>query len=62
MRTLELGHFLGLPSLASRKLTGRWILAPTHWNQWLTARLVQPYYDSPAAGDGTFNLYLARKR
>ena len=62
MRTLELGHYFGLPSLAARKLTGRWILAPTHWNLWLTARLVRPYYDSPAAGDGTFNLYLAGKR
>ena len=39
----------------------RWILIPAHWNLWLTARAVRPYYDSPAAGDGTFNLYLARR-
>jgi SAM-dependent methyltransferase len=61
MRVLEWGHYLGLPSLVARKLTGRWILAPAHWNLWLTARAVRPYYDSPAAGDGTFNLYLARR-
>lgn len=61
MRVLEWGHYLGLPSLIARKLTGRWILAPARWNLWLTARAVRPYYDSPAAGDGTFNLYLARR-
>ena len=62
MRTLEWGHFLGLPSLVARRLTGRWVLAPAHWNLWLTARALRPYYDSPAAGDGAFTLYLARRR
>jgi hypothetical protein len=62
LRTLEAGHYFGLPSWVARKLTGRWILAPTRWNLGLTARLVRPYYDSPAAGDGTFTLYLARRR
>jgi SAM-dependent methyltransferase len=62
MKVLEWGHLFGLPSLASRRLTGRWILAPTSWNLWLTARLVRPYYDSPVAGDGVFTLYLARRR
>lgn len=62
MRTLEAGHYFGLPSLVARKLTGRWVLVPTRWNLGLTARLVRPYYDSPAAGDGTFSLYLARRQ
>ncbi len=62
MRALEAGHYFGLPSLVARKLTGRWILVPTRWNLWVTARAVRPYYDSPVAGDGTFSLYLARRR
>jgi SAM-dependent methyltransferase len=62
LRVLEWGHFFGLPSLVAHRLTGRWIVAPTRWSLWLTARAVRPYYDSPAAGDGTFTLYLARKR
>lgn len=62
LRVLEGGHYFGIPSLVARKLTGRWILAPTRWNLGVTARLVRRYYDSPAAGDGTFNLHLARRR
>ncbi|HET7009313.1 MAG TPA: class I SAM-dependent methyltransferase [Anaerolineales bacterium] len=61
MRALEWGHYLGLPSLISRRLAGRWILAPTRWNLWLTARALRPYYDSPVAGDGAFTLYVARR-
>jgi hypothetical protein len=62
MKVLEWGHYFGLPSLAWRRLTGRWILVPTRWNLWLAARVVRPYYDFPAAGDGVFTLYVARKR
>jgi SAM-dependent methyltransferase len=62
MRVLEWGHYFGLPSLVARRLTGHWILSPTRWNLWWTARVVRPYYDSPAAGDGVFTLYVARKR
>ncbi|MBC8497337.1 MAG: class I SAM-dependent methyltransferase, partial [Chloroflexi bacterium] len=51
LRTLELGHYFGLPSWISRLLTGRWILAPYRWNLSLTRRLVQPYYDEPIAAD-----------
>jgi hypothetical protein len=32
LRVLEWGHPLGLPSLFSKKLFGRWILIPTRWN------------------------------
>jgi SAM-dependent methyltransferase len=62
LRVLEWGHFFGLPSLLARRMTGRWIVAPARWSLWLTALAVRPYYDSPAAGDGAFTLYLARKR
>ena len=45
LRTLEWGHYWGLPSWISKVLTGRFILSPTSWNLALTRRRVQPYYD-----------------
>jgi len=62
MRVSEWGHFLGLPSLFVRKLTGRWILSPTRWNLALTMRLVRRFYDnSSICDDGTMTFYLARR-
>ena len=43
MRVLEWGHYFGVPSVAARVLTGRWIIAPTKWNFWLTERDVKKY-------------------
>lgn len=44
LAALEWGHYLGLPSLICKKLTGRWILVPTRANLWLTERLIRPIY------------------
>lgn len=59
---LEWGHYFGGPSLVARWLTGRWILAPTAWNLALTDRWVRKYFEEPAAQDGTYTFYLARRR
>ena len=32
LHVLEMGHYFGLPALVTRKLTGRWILAPNRAN------------------------------
>jgi SAM-dependent methyltransferase len=61
LRTLEWGHYFGLPSLVARKLTGRWILWPSRFNLGLTERFVRRYYREPLAGDGTYTLYVARR-
>ncbi len=62
LHTLEWGHYLGLPSLVSHFLTGRWILVPTRWNLALTLRLVRPFYDEPAeCPDGAYSFYITRK-
>jgi len=49
---LEWGHYLGLPSLVCKKLTGRWILWPSRANLWLTERLIRPLYEEPLPPDG----------
>lgn len=61
MRVLEWGHYFGLPSLVVRKLTGKWIIAPSKWNLTLTEKLVRPYATCEAVNDGTFTFYIARK-
>jgi SAM-dependent methyltransferase len=62
MRVLEWGHYFGLPSLVVRKLTGKWLLAPTRWNLWLTERLVRRYASPSPVENGTFTFYIAHKR
>ena len=59
---VEWGHYFGLPSLITKKLTGRWVIAPTRWNLALTERLIRPYARSIEAENGTFTFYVAKKR
>jgi len=61
MRVLEWGHYFGLPSLISHKLTGKWILAPTRWNLWVTEKFIRPYASILPVDDGTFTFYVANK-
>ncbi len=62
LHVLEWGHYFGLPSVVSRALTGRWVLAPTRTNLWLTERLTRRYYDEPLAEkDGVCTFYVARR-
>lgn len=62
LRTLEWGHYFGIPSLISKVLTGRWILCRTSWNLSLTHRLVQRYYlESPQQEDGVYTFYITRR-
>jgi len=62
LAVLEWGHYLGLPSLLTRKLFGRWILAPTKWNLSLTEQLLQPYAGNEKTALGTYSFFLARRR
>ncbi|MEZ0395437.1 MAG: class I SAM-dependent methyltransferase [Anaerolineales bacterium] len=62
MRVLEWGHYLGLPSLVARKLTGRWILVPARANLWLTERCIRRYASPEPLEDGVFTFYIARRR
>jgi SAM-dependent methyltransferase len=62
LRTLEWGHYLGLPSWVSKAITGRWILSQTAWNLGVTHRLVQPFYDeNPAHDEGAYTFFITRR-
>jgi SAM-dependent methyltransferase len=63
MQVSEWGHYFGLPSLVSRKLFGRWILAPTRWNLGWLHGLLEPYYLEPRElENGVCTFYVARRK
>jgi SAM-dependent methyltransferase len=58
---LDLGHYLGVPSLISKKLFGRWILSASRWNLALTERLLRPLYEEPLPPVGAYLFVVAQK-
>jgi SAM-dependent methyltransferase len=61
LAALEWGHYLGLPALVAKKLTGRWILWPSRANLWLTERLLRRYYEEPLPKVGAYLFFVAHK-
>jgi SAM-dependent methyltransferase len=62
LATLEWGHYFGAPSVLAKKLSGRWIIAPTRWNLWLTERGVRKYYEESNTGQGAYLFFVAYKK
>jgi len=65
LRALEWGHLFGLPSWISKKLAGRWILAPGKANLALTERLVRRFYNDSlenVGAEGAYLFFVAHKR
>jgi len=58
---LDLGHYLGAPSLLAKKLWGRWILVPQPWNLALTERWLRPLYEEPLPQVGAYLFFVAVK-
>lgn len=60
---LEWGHYFGLPSLVTKKLFGRWIIAPYKWNLFLVEKLTRPLYkEQSIQSSGSYTFYIARKK
>jgi SAM-dependent methyltransferase len=58
---LDVGHYFGAPSLVAKKLSGRWILVPQHWNLALTERWLRPLYEEPLPEVGAYLFFVAEK-
>jgi len=58
---LEWGHYFGAPSIVAKKLTGRWVISASHWNLWLTDKLVRKYYEESLPTQGAYLFFVARK-
>ncbi|NLN69273.1 MAG: class I SAM-dependent methyltransferase [Chloroflexi bacterium] len=61
LRVLEWGHPLGLPSLISKKLFGRWVLIPKRWNLAIPWRWTRKYMDDPRSSEGVCSFFIARR-
>lgn len=59
---LEWGHPLGLPSLLSKKILGRWVLLPTRWNLAIPWALTRKHMDHPRSDQGVCSFFIARRR
>ncbi len=63
LAVLEWGHYFGLPSLVSRKLFGRWILARRGWNIALPRAITEPYYrENAEQPQGAYSFYITRRK
>jgi hypothetical protein len=60
---LDLGHYLGVPNLIAKRLTGRWVLFPSHRNPVLAAteRWLRPLYEEPLPEVGAYLFLVAEK-
>jgi hypothetical protein len=61
LRTLEWGHYFGLPSALIHAATRRWVLAPAHWNLFVTEKYVRRYYEEPLPERGAYVFFVAKK-
>lgn len=61
LTALEWGHYLGLPSMVTKKLLGRWVLWPSRANLWLTDRLLRRYYTEALPESGAYLFFVAHK-
>jgi SAM-dependent methyltransferase len=61
---LDLGHYLGVPNLFSKKLLGRWVLFPARSNPVLalTERRLRPLYQEPLPQQGAYLFFVTAKR
>jgi SAM-dependent methyltransferase len=63
LRALELGHYLGVPNLVYRMLSGRWVPFASRRNPFLRAleAWLRPIYSESPAAPGAYIFCVARK-
>jgi SAM-dependent methyltransferase len=61
LHVLEWGHPLGLPSLISKKVFGRWVLLPRRWTLALPWKWTRKYMDDPKSPEGVCSFFIARR-
>jgi len=60
-RIFDLAHYLSLPYLATRKLTGKWVLYPNSWRRRVWYYFLKRYFDSSFHAQGAYLFIVARK-
>ncbi len=59
--SLEWGHYLGVPSVVSKVIFGRWILSPTRANLYFTEKLLRKYYEEGKQEKGAYVFFVCKK-
>jgi SAM-dependent methyltransferase len=59
---LEWGHPLGLPSLLSKKLFGKWVLVPKRWNLAIPWHFTRKFMDDPSSDQGVCSFFIAQRK
>lgn len=60
-RAFDLAHYLSLPHLVSRKLTGKWVTAPVALARPAFERWLRPFYEADAPPAGPYIFFRTRK-
>lgn len=61
LHALDLGHYLGVPNLVSKKLFGRWVLVSARWNLAPAERWLRPLYEEPLPEAGAYLFFVAER-
>ena len=61
LKLFDASHYYGAPSLLTRKLTGRWLLAPPVTPNLLWEPLLRRIYEAPAPDDAPYYFFVLRK-
>lgn len=63
LHILEWGHYLGLPSLVTKRIFGRWILVPRRWNLVCVDKTTRRAYEEPSIQpQGSYTFYITRRK
>ena len=64
LQTLELGHYIGLPNLITKKILGKWVVFPSRSNPFLRFldATLRPIYDETLSTPGAYLFGVAVKR
>lgn len=60
LHVLEWGHYFSAPTLLPRAIGRRWIIAPYHWNLFLTEKYLRRFSQGVPDPHGTYTFYVAR--
>jgi SAM-dependent methyltransferase len=61
LHVLEVGHLMGLPALAAKKLTGQWIISKSKTSLWLPWLITRRHVTHPISDQGAYSFYIARR-
>ncbi len=62
LKLFDASHYYGAPSLITRALTGRWLLAPPFTPNLLWEPILRRIYEAPAPEDGPCYFFVLRRR